>query len=57
MIISGSEIREAAEEHEKTCPKMMKDSFYYGFREGAKWAQHTIYEAFKAIDNLTDEEE
>lgn len=37
MRISGETIREAAREHEEHCPKGMKDSFYYGFREGAKW--------------------
>ena len=37
--ISGEEIRQAAQEHEETCSKGMKDSFYYGFREGAKWMQ------------------
>lgn len=38
MIITGEDIRQEAERREKTCPKGMKDSFYYGFREGAKWA-------------------
>lgn len=38
MRISGEEIRQEAARREQTCPKGMKDSFYYGFREGAKWA-------------------
>lgn len=38
MIVSGETIREEAARREKTCPKGMKDSYYYGFREGAKWA-------------------
>lgn len=38
MLISGEDIRQEAERREQTCPKEMKDSFYYGFREGAKWA-------------------
>ena len=37
MRISGEEIRQEAARREQTCPKGMKDSFYYGFREGAKW--------------------
>lgn len=42
MIVSGEEIRQKAAEKEQTCPNGMKDSFYYGFREGAKWMQHEI---------------
>ena len=42
MLISGEDIRQEAERREQTCPKEMKDSFYYGFREGAKWALKMI---------------
>lgn len=42
MIVSGEEIRQQAEYREQNCPKGMKDSYYYGFREGAKWMQHEI---------------
>ena len=42
MLISGEDIRQEAERREQTCPKGMKDSFYYGFREGAKWALKMI---------------
>ena len=38
MRVSGEDIRQEALKREQTCPKAMKDSFYYGFREGAKWA-------------------
>ena len=38
MRISGEEIRQEAARREETCPQEMKGSFYYGFREGAKWA-------------------
>ena len=34
-LISGEEIRQEAARREETCPKGMKDSYYYGFREGA----------------------
>lgn len=44
MILSGEEIRQEAETRERTCPKGMKDSFYYGFREGAKWVNHIASE-------------
>lgn len=37
-LISGEEIRQEAARREETCPNGMKDSYYYGFREGAKWA-------------------
>lgn len=37
MHISGEEIRQEAEKREQTCPEGMKGSYYYGFREGAKW--------------------
>ena len=37
-LISGEEIRQEAARREETCPKGMKGSYYYGFREGAKWA-------------------
>lgn len=42
MIISGEEIRKAAAKHEENCPSAMKGSFYYGFREGAKWMQKEL---------------
>lgn len=42
MILSGEEIRQMAEKREQTCSHGMKDSYYYGFREGAKWAQKEI---------------
>ena len=42
MIISGEDIRQEAERREQTCPKGMKDSFYYGFREGAKQIAYYI---------------
>lgn len=38
MKISGEDIRQEAARREETAPKGMKGSFYYGFREGAKWA-------------------
>lgn len=44
MILSGEEIRQEAETRERTCPKGMKGSFYYGFREGAKWVDHIASE-------------
>lgn len=48
MHISGEEIRQEAEKREQTCSSGMKGSFYYGFREGAKWG---IKEQ-KAIDEV-----
>ena len=42
MIISGEDIRQEAERREQTCPEGMKNSFYYGFREGAKWVLKII---------------
>lgn len=38
-IISGEQIRQEALKREESCPKDMKNSYYYGFREGAKWMQ------------------
>lgn len=43
-LISGEEIRQEAARREETCPKGMKDSYYYGFREGAKWALKIVEE-------------
>lgn len=57
MILSGEDIRQEAERREQTCPKGMKNSYYYGFREGAKWAQHAINEAIRTINNLDDIDE
>lgn len=42
MVISGETIRQEAARHEDNCPDGMKNSFYYGFREGAKWMQHKV---------------
>lgn len=42
MIVSGEEIRQMAEKREQTCSSGMKNSYYYGFREGAKWMQHEL---------------
>lgn len=44
MRLSGEDIRQEAERREQTCPKGMKDSFYYGFREGVKWILKLIAE-------------
>lgn len=53
-MISGEEIREEALKREKSVPKAMQGSFYYGFREGAKWMQHKysnkISELTEALD-------
>lgn len=42
--VSGEEIRQEAARREQTCPEGMKNSYYYGFREGAKWMQHRLRE-------------
>lgn len=47
--ISGEDIRQEAARREETCPKGMKDSFYYGFREGAKWAIKIAEEQYRNI--------
>lgn len=54
MLISGDYIRENAAKHEETCPKAMKDSFYYGFREGAKWMQKELLNLFKEKSDLNN---
>lgn len=47
MLVTGEEIRREAERRENTCPQGMKDSYYYGFREGAKWALRVIEERMR----------
>lgn len=48
MLVSGETIRQTALEREQNCKPGM-NSFYYGFREGAKWMQG-IHEGNKKED-------